>query len=150
MRAELYRSLRETDVPAKAVADALGVSVSYLTRCVLTGPSAVKFPLDLVAAFMLQTGSCRVLEHIAREVGYVAVPVRRVRQTRKRPLETLNEMAAEFHALAGALFAFAERPDAATAAGIRRRLRRHLADMAALDVAIAGNLAQLELELEVA
>jgi hypothetical protein len=145
LRHELYRTLYGSKLSAEEIAQRLGISGSYLRRAVLTGDSAVRFPLDLFVELMRQCDDFRALQLIARECGYVAVPVAQIRQTKKKAAESMNETAAGVHALIGDLIAFFARPEATAVAGIRQRIRRHLAAMAALDEAVRS-YTQMELE----
>ena len=144
LRHELHRTLHEAKLSTEELAWRLGLSPSYLYRAVLTTTSAVRFPADLLAELMRQCGDYRTLEYLARECGYIAVPVAKIRRAKKTPAEVGNETAAGFHAWIADLMAFFSRPEHSAAAAIRGRLRRQLADLAVLDQAIQ-TFAQMEL-----
>lgn len=146
LRHELYRTLYESKLSAEEIAWQLHISPSYLRRAVLTTESGVRFPADLLGALMRLCGNYRALALIARECDHVAVPLPQIRRAKKQPLETVNATAANFHALVCDLMEFAAHPSGAAVPGIRARIRRHLADMAAMDRAL-GTFAQMDLDL---
>ncbi|HZZ78438.1 MAG TPA: phage regulatory CII family protein [Gemmataceae bacterium] len=146
MRHELYRTLYEAKASAEEIAFRLGISSSYLRRAVLTTESGVRFPADLLVPLMHECDDYRVLAHMARECEHIAVQVSRIRRARNAAPETVNELASGFHAMAGDLMSFFAHPEPAAAAGIRQRLRKHLALIVAIEEALRG-YGQLDLEL---
>ncbi len=147
LRHELYRTLYESDLSAEEVAWRLQISPSYLRRAVLTTESGVRFPADLLTTLMRACADYRALALIAGECDHIAVPLPKIRRAKNNPTETVNEMAAGFHALMADLMAFFARPDASSAAGIRERLRSHMSAMAAIERALRS-YRQMELPLE--
>lgn len=147
LRHELYRTLCESKLSAEEIAWQLHISPSYLRRAVLTTESGVRFPADLLSTLMQLCGDYRALALIARECDHVAVPLPRIRRAKKQPAEAVNAIAANFHALVGDLMAFAAAADSTAVAGIRARIRRHLADMAAIDRSLS-TFEQMDLDLE--
>jgi hypothetical protein len=89
----------------------------------------------------------RALELIAAECGHVAVQIPKARRMKNSPAETVSETAGDFHGLMADLIAHFRSPDAQAAKDLRARIRRHLAAMAAIDLALR-NSRQMDLPLE--
>jgi hypothetical protein len=147
LRHELHRSLAQAKLSAEEIAWRLGVSPSYLRRAVLTGQSAVRFPGDLLAAFMRLCGDYRALELIASECDHIAVHLPKARRMKSNPMQFVSETAASFHALMADLIEFFAAPDAPAAIALRERLRKQLGALAAIEVALR-DYRQMDLPLE--
>jgi len=84
LKQELYKTIHRDDLSVEEIAERIGMAPGYLYRAVLPDleesgekSSGVAFPLKRLISLILVTKDFRVLDHIERAVGRVAIPVKK-------------------------------------------------------------------------
>lgn len=79
LREHTYETVHRNRKPLKQIAEDVGMSVSYLTRCALPDTeenengSGCPFPLKKLVPVVRATGDFQMLDHIEHELGRVAI-----------------------------------------------------------------------------
>jgi hypothetical protein len=147
LKTSLYLTVHSSKLSVEQIADALGISPSYLYRAVLEGESGVRFPVDLVPRLMEVTGDFRTLDFLAANSGQLLVSIPRARALKRKSVaRIILETERQFNSLLEKILDYLADPKAASIRELKAELRRHLSEIRALALALES-WSQRELDL---
>lgn len=132
LKSVLYFSVHGSSKSVEELADALGVSASYIYKSCLDGQSGSRFPLDLLIPLMEATGDYSVLDHLNARCGRVTASVPRVAKLKLRDPHVITEVQRHFNATMAEVLEFFSNPRPKKIAQVLKALHTHLCEVAAL------------------
>ncbi len=132
LKTDLYLTVHQSSKSVEQIADAIGVSASYLYRACLEGESGCRFPLELLLPLMQATGDYRLLDHLNARSERITVKIPRVSRLKKKDPRVVNEISQHFNDAMADVLKFFEKPDRAAVPEIADKLHRHLCEVASL------------------
>ena len=118
------------------IADAIGISASYLYRSALTGESGCNFPLQRLIALMQATNDYRVLDHINARCNRVSVKLPQVSRLKRADTKAMHEIEGHYHKVIALVHGFFTQPDAETATALLAEIPKHVENMLAIKAAV--------------
>lgn len=136
LKTALHFTIHGSRKSVPEIADACGISASYLYRACLDGDSGCRFPLDLLLPLMQATGDYSVLDHINARVGRITISMPRVGKLKRKDPQVVNEIHGRFNAAMADLLRFFQDPDPAAVPTLEAALHAHLCEVVAIKRAV--------------
>ena len=132
LKTVLYMTVHGSSKSVEEIADALGVSASYIYRSCLEGDSGCRFPVEMLIPLMEATGNYAALDHINARCGRITTSLPRVAKLKLRDPQVVNQIQAHFNAAMGDVLKFLICPRPKSIAPVVKALHAHMCEVAAL------------------